>query len=104
MLEQLNYRVVTASNGREALEVYDTQRDQIGLVLTDVVMPDMGGLDLFEALIEKDPKVLVVVMTGYPLGEVGPIQLPEGVKAFLQKPLSLNQVSKTLNNVLARER
>ena len=73
MLEQLNYRVVTASNGREALEVYDTQRDQIGLVLTDVVMPDMGGLDLFEALKKKDPKILVVVMTGYPLGEVGPM-------------------------------
>ena len=103
MLEQLNYRVVTASNGREALEVYDTHRDQIVLVLTDVVMPDMGGLDLFEALIKKDPKVLVVVMTGYPLGEVGPIQLPEGIKGILQKPLSLNQVSKALNNVLARK-
>ncbi len=102
MLEHLNYRVVTASNGREGLEVYDTHRDEIALVLTDVVMPDMGGLDMLEALQKKDSKVLGVVMTGY-LGEVGKT-LPEGVKGLLKKPLGLNELSKTLNNVLAKER
>ena len=49
MLEQLNYRVVTAENGKEALAIYESDPDKISAVLTDMVMPEMGGLELIQA-------------------------------------------------------
>ena len=53
LLERLNYRVLTSPDGVEALNVYDLHRDRIALVLTDMIMPKMSGLDLFEALKRK---------------------------------------------------
>jgi signal transduction histidine kinase len=101
MLERLNYRVLTAMDGQEALEVYDLHRDEIALVLTDMVMPEMGGGELFEALRERDAGVRVVAMTGYPLGRGG--QMPEGVGGRLEKPLNLARVAQVIREALGRE-
>ncbi len=98
MLERLNYRVLTAADGQEALEVYDLHRDGIALVLTDMVMPEMGGGELFEALKERDPAVRVVTMTGYPLGRGG--QMPGGVAGRLAKPLNLARVAQVIREAL----
>ena len=105
MLESLNYRVHTAANGREAQAVYDSHRDQIALVLTDMMMPEMGGMELFKVLKEKYPGVRVVVMTGYPLKESRESQLlPQGVAGFLEKPLFLEQVAAVISEMLKCER
>ncbi len=105
MLESLNYRVHTAANGREAQAVYDSHRDEIALVLTDMMMPEMGGMELFKVLKEKYPGVRVVVMTGYPLKESRESQLlPQGVAGFLEKPLLLEQVAAVISEMLKCER
>ncbi len=103
MLEHLNYRVLTATHGREALAVYDLHRDKISLVLTDRVMPEMGGVELLEALKEKNPEVRLVLMTGYPLGDEEEDPLFEGLAGFLQKPLRLEQVGQKMREVLSPE-
>ena len=100
MLERLNYHVMTATNGREALEVYNAHGKEIALILTDLVMPEMGGIELLNALKEKDAQVRMVVMTGYPLGEEGEFQLPRDIHGSLEKPLNLEHVARVVGKAM----
>jgi PAS domain S-box-containing protein len=100
MLNHLGYRVLTAPSGAEALDLYYCQMEEIALVLTDMVMPQMGGVELFHALRLRDPQVRVMVMTGYPLEEEGRGLLEQGIVAWVQKPLSLGQLSRAVRDVL----
>ena len=63
-LEALNYRVLCAPNGREALDTYEQNHDEIALVLCDVLMPEMGGFALLQALRQRYSSVNVVMLTG----------------------------------------
>ena len=102
MLESLNYRVLTAADGQKALALYWLYRDDIALVLTDVVMPRMGGFDLYMALREKNLDVQVVMMTGYPMGREREV-CPEGVAGWLEKPLRIDQLGRVLSEALKRQ-
>ncbi|MBI2950873.1 response regulator [bacterium] len=104
LLERLSYRVLTASDGPEALRVYEAHRGEIALVLTDMVMPEMSGLDLFEALKGRDPDVRVAVMTGYPGNRGEKVQLPEGVAGHLEKPMRVSQLARVVSEALKRGR
>jgi CheY-like chemotaxis protein len=66
----------------------------------DMVMPVMGGGQLFHALQELQPSVKAVMMTGYPLEEKGRQLLAEGILAWIQKPLNPTQLAQTLMRVL----
>ena len=101
MLEELGYRVFTAASSREALDVYDRHGEEIVLVLTDMVMPGMGGVRLFHALRERDPEVKVVVMTGYSLGQEEKEFASQGVSGWVQKPITLSTLSRVMDDVLA---
>jgi PAS domain S-box-containing protein len=100
MLIYLNYRVLTATNGNRALAVYAEHKDEIALVLTDIVMPEMDGTTLFEKLKAKDSTIKVIMMTGYPLGEKAPKSLAEGVANWLYKPTSMRQLARIVNETL----
>jgi two-component system cell cycle sensor histidine kinase/response regulator CckA len=106
MLEALDYHVLPASDGREALSVFGGRKDEIDAVLTDIVMPEMGGLELWAALrVRKD--VPVIAMSGYPLGtfegdEEGST-LPEEISAYLKKPVVLQQLAQALRRALHPE-
>ncbi|MCP4543071.1 MAG: response regulator [Chloroflexi bacterium] len=68
-LKQLNYQVMEASNGQKALEILERQQesgDQVSLVLSDVVMPDMGGIALLENMEQRELTVNVVLSSGHP--------------------------------------
>jgi PAS domain S-box-containing protein len=99
MLKGLGYQVLTAANGRSALEVYDLHRDSIALVITDLTMPEMGGFALAEALQAKNRAVKILAMTGYPLN-MKPEDLTRGIAGWLQKPLSLEQLAQQLEQTL----
>lgn len=102
MLEHLGYRIVTATNGRDALAVYADQQDTITLVLSDIVMPDMEGLALFNVLRARNAEIRVVLMSGYPLGDSGAELLEQGVVDWFQKPLSLGELSQVISQALGR--
>ncbi len=99
-LERMGCRVLAAGNGREALALYDRRRDEMDLVLTDMVMPDMGGLELAQALWERDRDLPVVVMSGYPLEEMARQALSQGVLTWVQKPVDLRQLVQVFRKVL----
>jgi len=100
MLEQLGYQVLAVGSGAEALQVYTQHRDEIALVLADLVMPEIGGVELYHALRAQNPNVKMVVMTGYPLGEEEQQLLSQGIIAWVQKPLNITRLAQTVNEVL----
>jgi signal transduction histidine kinase len=99
MLKYLGYRVLTATNGLEALAIYDQYGQDIALVLSDMTMPKMGGAELVQALHQRDPQVKVIILTGYPLGlEEG--QLPAGCVNWVQKPPMLKQLAQVMHRLI----
>ncbi len=100
MLESLGYRVLAARSGPEAIGIYEAGRDGIALVILDMVMPGMSGEETFERLKEIDGDVKVILSSGYSRnGQVGRI-MEGGCRAFLQKPIMLADLARTIREVL----
>ncbi|MGC9394854.1 MAG: PAS domain S-box protein [Anaerolineae bacterium] len=100
-LELLNYRVLEAENGKVALEIFAAHREDIALVLSDLVMAEMGGKALAQALYQLDPTLCVVLMTGHPLTEEREMLREAGVVAWIQKPPELGLLAETLARACA---
>jgi CheY-like chemotaxis protein len=99
ILGSLGYRVLAAANGRGALECYRTT-EGIDLVLTDVVMPEMGAEELARALREIDPGVKVLAISGYVMeGELQALKAA-GILNVVHKPLDVDVLTKTIRRVL----
>ncbi len=101
MLEYLDYEVLTASNGEKALQLFADHAEEIDLVLSDVVMPGMDGISLFQILQDRNPKLKVMLMSGYPLVEEEPRELlKRGLVSWMPKPLTLTAVAQAVYQAL----
>jgi signal transduction histidine kinase/CheY-like chemotaxis protein len=100
MLEQLGYRVLSATNGYEALAIYDAQPEDVELVLTDLTMPEMGGVELAQALRGRSADVKIVVMAGYLLATDAEELMTKNIRDWLLKPLQLEQLAETVEKLL----
>ncbi len=99
ILEMLNYCTIEAENGRRALEVLESRRD-IALVISDMVMPEMGGKALHELLAASYPAVKVILMTGYPLGEDDRALLTRKGVIWLGKPVGPEMLAQVIHRTL----
>ncbi|AMV71298.1 HAMP domain-containing sensor histidine kinase [Desulfuromonas carbonis] len=95
------YRILQAGNGEEALKMLE--RESVDIVLTDVMMPRMNGLDLLRQIKERLPNQLVVVMTGYADKEVILRALKADADDFINKPINLLQLKTTIDKVLEKK-
>jgi signal transduction histidine kinase len=96
VLRRFGYRVLLAQDGEEALRVAEDYGQPIDLLLTDVVMPKMDGLELAERLKVSRPDTSVLFMSGYPATEHG---LPEGLDLLL-KPFTPNDLGSRIRTLL----
>ena len=104
VLERYGYTVLEAANGEEALKVAEQHEGPLDLLLSDVVMPRMGGPELAQALLAKRPTVKVLYMSGYtdhPMVRRGVVNA--GV-AFLQKPFTPTVLVSRVREVLEAPR
>ncbi|HPG39886.1 MAG TPA: response regulator [bacterium] len=100
VLESYNYRVLLAENGEEAVTIFEKNKDKINLVILDMVMPKMGGLQTFIKLKMLNPKIKAFLSSGYsPDGQAGEI-LERGVNGFLQKPYEMNDLLFKVRDIL----
>ncbi len=96
MLEDMGFRVIGAKNGNEALELVDMHEDEIDILLTDVVMPEVNGVKLAELTTAINPEIKVVFMSGYPsTGEMAPVDLPDDIE-FVTKPVDYGNLARLL--------
>ncbi len=100
MLEALDYNVLQARTGKEAVDIAGNLSGHIDLAFLDVGLPDMGGEKVYSLIKKTSPTTKVIVCSGYAMD--GPVQeiMDAGAQAFLQKPFSLAALSVKLNEVL----
>ncbi len=89
MLSELGYHMVITTSGKEALATYQSQGDEIQLVLLDLTMPVMAGASCFRLLREQDPGVKVLLTSGHALNGEAQRLLDEGALGFIQKPFTM---------------
>jgi hypothetical protein len=100
MLRRLGYRILQATDGVEALQVVAVQAQGPDLVLTDVMMPRLGGVELARQLRLVDPRLRVVFMSGYSGEHLDAIELQVPGTRFLQKPVSYRKLAQSLRECL----
>ena len=100
VLEQSGYTVLEAADGLEGARVADAFAGDIDLLLTDVVMPNLGGRGLVERLRPKRPRMAVMFISGYPAGEVDRGGLTSGGATYLEKPFSPRLLRETVRQAL----
>ncbi len=96
LLETHNFHVLAASNGVEALGIFNRERRRIAFIISDMVMPRMGGMALYREVKKKWPPAKMLLMTGHPLGPDDQAALEKGTVLWLQKPFSMQDFSKAL--------
>ncbi len=101
VLAQQGYAVLEARNGREALDLLDRRQD-IRLVLTDVVMPEMGGVELSERIARRHPEMRVMYMSGYTESDKLQPAVRSSPYPFLQKPFSPESLAVRVREALDR--
>lgn len=99
-LSREGYEVRTATGGAEGLALF--RSEGADLVLLDIRMPGMNGLEVLERLRETDPEVPVLVMTGYSTMEVALKALERGATGYVTKPLNIAEIRETVRRVLSR--
>jgi DNA-binding NtrC family response regulator len=104
MLRMRGYEVLEAPDGPSALALFDQQPPRVDLVISDVVMPKMSGPDFVKQLLEQQPSIRVLYMSGY----TNLASVHEGVlaseMAFLQKPFTVEELISKVREVLDKGR
>jgi CheY-like chemotaxis protein len=103
-LKHLGYSVLTASHGIEALQVAEAHRNRIDLLLTDVVMPHMGGDALAEQFQARYPDVPVLFVSGYSGDRISHDSVLQAGRHFLPKPYTPGGLARTVREVLDASR
>ncbi len=100
VLQGHGYTVIEARDGESALRIVEDRRERLHLLLTDVVMPKMGGRELARRLISRHPDVKVLYMSGYPDDALGEHGVLEPGAVLLQKPFTPQGMADKVRQVL----
>lgn len=104
VLESRGYRVVEAKDGIEALELFETRSEKFDLLISDIVMPKMGGKELAEKIKMIDPDLPVLFMSGYPDNAFVKRGVIEAGVNFLQKPFTVETLTAKIRGVLDKRK
>lgn len=102
ILEYLGYTVLSAGGGIEGIGIFREMKDRIAVVVLDMIMPKMGGAEVFQVLKTLQPEVRVILCSGYSQEGMAGIEnlLRQGVKKFVQKPFTRDTIGRALKEVL----
>jgi CheY-like chemotaxis protein len=98
MLEVFDYKAVRASDGQDALE--KIEQDKFAMVITDMRMPNMSGLELLETIKEINPNLPVVLISGYAIEDCDPDLVRKKADGFLNKPFMMSDIENLLSDLL----
>ena len=103
MLKKLGYTVLEAKGGREAVKVYEANKDKIDLIILDMIMPDRGGGETYDQMKEIDPTVTVLLSSGYSIDGQATEILERGCNGFIQKPFTIKELSGRIREILEKD-
>jgi len=100
LISMLGYEVTATSSGTEAIEIFRREKGGFDLVILDMIMPEMGGQEVFNVLREINTNVNVLLASGYSInGEASKI-IAQGCNGFIQKPFSMVKLSKKISEII----
>jgi DNA-binding NtrC family response regulator len=102
MIEMGGYKVLTARNGDEALEIYSTNRHEISLIIVDLIMPGMSGKQCLSEILRIDPGAKALVASGYSSNGLSQEQKKDGARGFIKKPYDAKDILAAIRKVLDR--
>ena len=100
LLSKMGYKVLTARSGKEAIEIYEKNKDGIDIVILDMIMPGMGGGETFDNLKTINPAIKVLLSSGYSLDGQAAEILARGCSGFIQKPFQVKALSQKIRLIL----
>ncbi|MBN1105053.1 MAG: PAS domain S-box protein [Deltaproteobacteria bacterium] len=103
MVNALGFEVLAAKSGEEALRCLSVNRGKIDLVILDMVMPEMGGGEVFDRIREHDRHIKVLLSSGYSIDGQASEILSRGCDGFIQKPFDMNQLSRSIEALLKKD-
>jgi len=96
IIHDLGYQVLTADSGRQAINLFEKYKDKIGLVILDLVMPQVSGEDVFHTLREMNPDIKIILASGYDRqGRAASLLATSGTE-FIQKPFDIDSLSRIM--------
>ncbi|HEX9934043.1 MAG TPA: response regulator, partial [bacterium] len=101
-LKENGYHVYSVATVKEAVDVYRKEKGRFDLIFSDVVLPDKSGIDLIEDLLVNDPKLNVLLSSGYTDHKSQWPRIQQRKYRYLQKPYSLKTLLKTVQDMLKR--
>ena len=104
-LESVNLNVIEAENGEEGIKLMKSGANllQVGLILCDIRMPKVNGVEAIEYLKENAPSIPIIVVTGYPDSELAVSLLKKGVKDYLVKPVEKEKLLAKVKEALSAD-
>jgi len=103
ILERLGYRTLMARSGEEAIEIYQANKNEINIVILDMIMPDMGGGETYDRLKKINPEIKVLLSSGFSIDGQASEIINRGCNAFIQKPFNVEQLSRKIRGILSNE-
>lgn len=100
LLEYIGYKVYTANNGQDGLDIYVEKKDKIDLVILDMIMPGLSGGDTFDKFREINPNVKIVLSSGCSINEDVTKIINRGCNGFIQKPFSMEEFFQKIREIL----
>jgi len=100
ILKALGYNPMIARSGRKAIEIYKNNIDKINMVIMDMIIPGMSGKETYDGLKKIDPKIKVLLSSGYSISGQAAEILEQGCNDFIQKPFKIRELSVKIREVL----
>jgi len=100
MLELMGYDVLLASSGKEALRIFEVEKDNIDLVVLDMIMPDISGGEVYEQMIRTKPDLKVLFSSGYAIEGESKNIMGNNRNDFIQKPFTIKEFSNRIKRLL----
>ena len=102
-LERANYNIIEVSNGQEGIDLIKKESNlkQIGLIITDIRMPKVNGVEAIDYIKANAPSIPIMVVTGYPDAELAVDLLQKGVKDYVVKPVEKEKLLSKVKAILS---
>lgn len=100
MLAALGYKVMVAGSGKQAIEVFKEDHGEIDMVILDMIMPGVGGGEVYDRIKAISPNVKVLLSSGYSIEGQAEKILKRGCDGFIQKPFNIKKLSKKIREIL----
>jgi CheY-like chemotaxis protein len=100
MLEGLGYTILTANCGRAGMEMFQAHQQEIDLVILDMIMPDVGGSEVFDHIRQLCPGAKILLSSGYNIDFQASSLMGQGCNGFIQKPFNLKSFSSKIREIL----